>query len=168
MNAQAVAAALSAWGRLKRALFLALGLMFVFVLWRSERFIVDHSHPAWAYYAPVLWWLVPDGLGGLIARAAVHHGRRICGRAQGPRADSSSVDGGELRHYDDVRYHARSDGDTIDRRRGRGHLRAGTMVTSRGDDGAGRAWSDVACAVRQRQTVNAAESITIGALWHLT
>ena len=67
MNAQAVAAALSAWGRLKRALFLALGLMFVFVLWRSERFIVDHSHPDWAYYAPVLWWLVPHGLGGLIA-----------------------------------------------------------------------------------------------------
>jgi uncharacterized membrane protein len=48
-------------------MFLALGLMFVFVLWRSERFIVDHSHPDWAHYSPVLWWLVPHGLGGLVA-----------------------------------------------------------------------------------------------------
>jgi len=67
MNAQAVSGALSSWGRLKRALFLALGLMFVFVLWRSERFIVDHAHPDWAYYFPVRWWLIPHGLGGLIA-----------------------------------------------------------------------------------------------------
>jgi hypothetical protein len=67
MNSQAVSTALSSWGLLKRALFLTLGLMFVFVLWRNERFIVDHTHPDWDYYSPVRWWLIPHGLGGLTA-----------------------------------------------------------------------------------------------------
>ena len=49
---------------------LTLGLMFVFVLWRNERFILDHSHPDCAYYFPVRWWLIPHGLGGLIALVA--------------------------------------------------------------------------------------------------
>jgi uncharacterized membrane protein len=55
------------WRRLKYFLFLALSLMFLFVLWRNERFIVDHSHPDFAYYYPVRWWLIPHVLGGLIA-----------------------------------------------------------------------------------------------------
>ena len=63
----AVVAEVSPWGQFKRVLFLALGLMFLFVLWRSERFIVDHSHPDFAYYFPVRWWLIPHGLGGLTA-----------------------------------------------------------------------------------------------------
>jgi hypothetical protein len=58
------------WGLFKRALFLTLGLMFLFVLWRSERFIFDHSHPDWAHYYPVRWWLIPHGVGGLIALVA--------------------------------------------------------------------------------------------------
>ena len=70
MNAKAAASIGRTWGLLKRALFLALGLMFLFVLWRNERFIVDHSHPDWTYYFPVRWWLVPHGLGGLVALLA--------------------------------------------------------------------------------------------------
>ena len=70
MNAGASASIVPLWGLFKRALFLALGLMFLFVLWRNERFIVDHSHPDWTYYFPVRWWLVPHGLGGLVALLA--------------------------------------------------------------------------------------------------
>jgi len=53
--------------RFKYVLFSALGLMFLFVLWHNERFIVDHSHPDWKYYFPVRWWLIPHGLAGLTA-----------------------------------------------------------------------------------------------------
>jgi uncharacterized membrane protein len=53
--------------RFKYVLLSALGLMFLFVLWHNERFIVDHSHPDWQYYFPVRWWLIPHGLGGLTA-----------------------------------------------------------------------------------------------------
>jgi uncharacterized membrane protein len=53
--------------RFKHVLFFVLGLMFLFVLWNNERFIVDHSHPAWAYFFAVRWWLLPHGLGGLTA-----------------------------------------------------------------------------------------------------
>ena len=58
------------WGLFKRSMFVTLGLMFLFVLWRNERFILDHSHPDWAYYSPVRWWLLPHALGGLIALVA--------------------------------------------------------------------------------------------------
>ena len=70
MNAQSFAGAVPLWGLFKRAMFLVLGLMFLFVLWRSERFIIDRSHPDWVYYFPVRWWLIPHGLGGLIALVA--------------------------------------------------------------------------------------------------
>jgi hypothetical protein len=70
MSAEPVASIPPLWSLFKRALFVTLGLMFLFVLWRSERFILDHSHPDWAYYFPVRWWLIPHGLGGLIALVA--------------------------------------------------------------------------------------------------
>jgi uncharacterized membrane protein len=44
--------------------------MFVFVLYRNERFIVDPSHPDWQHYSPMRWWLLPHGLGGLVAFVA--------------------------------------------------------------------------------------------------
>src|SRR4030095_5090763 len=44
--------------------------MFLFVLWRNERSLLDHSHPDWVYYFPVRWWLIPHGLGGPIALVA--------------------------------------------------------------------------------------------------
>ena len=53
--------------RFKYALFSLLGLMFLFVLWNNERFIIDHSHPDWTYYFPVRYLLIPHGLGGLMA-----------------------------------------------------------------------------------------------------
>jgi uncharacterized membrane protein len=53
--------------RFKYVLLSTLGLMFLFVLWHDERFIVDHSHSDWTYYFPVRWFLVPHGLGGLTA-----------------------------------------------------------------------------------------------------
>jgi len=53
--------------RFKYVLFSALGLMFLFVLWHNERFIIDHSHPDWTYYFPVRWRLLPHGLAGLTA-----------------------------------------------------------------------------------------------------
>jgi len=53
--------------RFKYVIFSILGLMFLFVLWNNERFILDHSHPDWTYYFPVRYMLIPHGLGGLMA-----------------------------------------------------------------------------------------------------
>jgi uncharacterized membrane protein len=50
----------------KHILFGVLGLMTIFVIYNNERFIVDHSDPAWSYYFPVRWLLVPHGLAGAI------------------------------------------------------------------------------------------------------
>src|SRR5262245_1920313 len=70
MSAESARSTARLWAPFKRAVFLALGLMFLFVLWHNERFILDHSHPDWAYYFPVRWWLLPHGFGGLIALVA--------------------------------------------------------------------------------------------------
>jgi uncharacterized membrane protein len=67
MSAHPVAAAPPRWNRLKQVLFLALGLMFLFVVLRNERFVFDLSDPAWESYFPVRWWLLAHGLGGLLA-----------------------------------------------------------------------------------------------------
>jgi uncharacterized membrane protein len=67
MAAPSTIAAYSPRSRFKYVLFSALGLMFLFVLWHNERFIVDHSHPDWTYYFPVRWLLIPHGLAGLTA-----------------------------------------------------------------------------------------------------
>ena len=67
MGASSISAVNSPWRRLKQILFAALGLMFLFVLWHNERFIIDHSHPDWEFYFPVRWWLIPHGLAGLTA-----------------------------------------------------------------------------------------------------
>ena len=53
--------------RLNHVLFVALGFMFLFVLWHDERFIIIHSHPNFAYYFPVRWFIIPHGLAGLAA-----------------------------------------------------------------------------------------------------
>lgn len=53
--------------RARHVLFGVLGLMFVFVLWHDERFIIVHSHPNWAYYFPVRWFIVPHAMAGLAA-----------------------------------------------------------------------------------------------------
>lgn len=53
--------------RPKHVVFAVLGLMFLFVLWHDERFIFIHSHPNFAYYFPVRWFIIPHGLAGLAA-----------------------------------------------------------------------------------------------------
>lgn len=53
--------------RAKHLVFAVLGLMFLFVLWHDERFIIIHSHPNFAYYFPVRWFIIPHGLAGLAA-----------------------------------------------------------------------------------------------------
>lgn len=53
--------------RAKHIVFAVLGLMFLFVLWHDERFIIVHSHPNWAYYFPVRWFIIPHGMAGLMA-----------------------------------------------------------------------------------------------------
>ena len=70
MNDQSVATATPHWPRFKHVIFIALGLMFLFVLWRNERFVIDPSHPDWETYFPVRWWLLAHALGGLIAFVA--------------------------------------------------------------------------------------------------
>jgi uncharacterized membrane protein len=51
----------------KHILFAALGLLTLFVLFKDERFIFDHSDPNWTYYFPVRWPLIPHGLAGAVA-----------------------------------------------------------------------------------------------------
>ncbi len=53
--------------QLRHVLFAALALMFVFVLWHDERFIINHSEASWTYYFPVRWFIIPHGLAGLTA-----------------------------------------------------------------------------------------------------
>jgi hypothetical protein len=53
--------------RPKHVVFAILAAMFLFVLWHDERFIIVHSHPNFAYYFPVRWFIIPHGLAGLAA-----------------------------------------------------------------------------------------------------
>jgi uncharacterized membrane protein len=53
--------------RPKHVVFAMLAAMFLFVLWHDERFIIVHSHPNFAYYFPVRWFIIPHGLAGLAA-----------------------------------------------------------------------------------------------------
>ncbi|HJQ34314.1 MAG TPA: DUF2306 domain-containing protein [Pyrinomonadaceae bacterium] len=51
----------------KHVLFAVAGMMTLFVLYYSERFLLDPTHPAWEHFAKVRWWLLPHGLGGALA-----------------------------------------------------------------------------------------------------
>lgn len=52
--------------RLRHLMFAALAVMFLFVLWHDERFVIMHDDK-WAYYFPVRWLVLPHALAGLIA-----------------------------------------------------------------------------------------------------
>lgn len=71
--------------RSKHVLFAAFGLMFLFVLWNNERFLLDQRAPEWAHYDPIRWHLVPHGTAGFIALAlgASQFSRRL--RQRQPR-----------------------------------------------------------------------------------
>jgi uncharacterized membrane protein len=51
----------------KHLLFVALGLMALFVIYNNERFIFDHADPQWTYYFQVRWLLLVHGLTGAAA-----------------------------------------------------------------------------------------------------
>ncbi|HUX45694.1 MAG TPA: DUF2306 domain-containing protein [Terracidiphilus sp.] len=53
--------------RLRHILASAFGLMFLFVLWNNERFLIDPQSPRWVYFHPIRWLLLPHGTTGLIA-----------------------------------------------------------------------------------------------------
>jgi uncharacterized membrane protein len=53
--------------RLRHLLLAALLAMFLFVLWRDERWFLTRSGEEWTYFFPVRWLLVPHALSGLIA-----------------------------------------------------------------------------------------------------
>jgi hypothetical protein len=40
------------------------------VLAHNERFLIEPQHPAWAFFAPVTWWLLPHALAGTCAMLA--------------------------------------------------------------------------------------------------
>ena len=76
----------------KHALFFALGLMTLFVLYHDEQFFLDHRSNTWKFFTPVLGKLVIHALGGVTAlvlgafqfstrlrerHPAIH---RLCGR----------------------------------------------------------------------------------------
>jgi Predicted membrane protein (DUF2306) len=50
----------------KYAVFTAIAVMSVYVLYHNERFLIDSSHPAWQHYGPFKWWLLPHGVFGAI------------------------------------------------------------------------------------------------------
>jgi hypothetical protein len=50
----------------KYAVFSAIAVMSLYVLYHNERFLIDSSHPAWQHYGPFKWWLLPHGIFGAI------------------------------------------------------------------------------------------------------
>ena len=50
----------------KYAVFSAIAVASLYVLYHNERFLVDSSHPAWQHYGPFKWWLLPHGVFGAI------------------------------------------------------------------------------------------------------
>ncbi len=51
----------------KYLLFGFVGLMFVYVLYHNESFLVRSADPEWAHIAPFKWWLLPHALAGCCA-----------------------------------------------------------------------------------------------------
>ena len=57
----------SAWLRPKSAVFAAVGMMTLYVLYHNERFLVQPTNPIWQHYAQIAWWLVPHAVSGACA-----------------------------------------------------------------------------------------------------
>lgn len=51
----------------RNALWAAIGLMFVYVLFHNETFLVNMKHPIWMHYESFKWYLLPHGLAGACA-----------------------------------------------------------------------------------------------------
>jgi hypothetical protein len=50
------------WPRPKYLLFAFIGLMYAYVLWNNESFLVNSKHPEWSHVQSFKWWLSPHGL----------------------------------------------------------------------------------------------------------
>lgn len=50
------------WLRPKYLLFAFIGLMYAYVLWHNESFLINSADPEWAHIAPFKWILLPHGL----------------------------------------------------------------------------------------------------------
>ena len=48
----------------KYAIFSVVAIMLVYVLFHSERFVVQPDHPVWEHYEPFKWWLLPHAIAG--------------------------------------------------------------------------------------------------------
>ena len=55
------------WLRPKYLLFGFVGLMFVYVLYHNESFLVRPADPEWTHIASFKWWLLPHALAGCCA-----------------------------------------------------------------------------------------------------
>lgn len=53
--------------RPKHLLFALIGLMYTYVLWNNERFLLDSKHPEWAHIESFKWWLLPHGIAAACA-----------------------------------------------------------------------------------------------------
>ncbi|HET7084793.1 MAG TPA: DUF2306 domain-containing protein [Rhizomicrobium sp.] len=51
----------------KTALFAAIGLMYLYVLYNVEGFLFDPTSREWKHIAPFQWWLLPHGLAAAFA-----------------------------------------------------------------------------------------------------
>ncbi|MGO8717758.1 MAG: DUF2306 domain-containing protein [Acidobacteriaceae bacterium] len=50
------------WLRPKYLLFAFIGLMYAYVLWHNESFLINSANPEWSHIAPFKWILLPHGL----------------------------------------------------------------------------------------------------------
>jgi len=53
--------------RPKYFIFGFIGLMFAYVLFHNERFLINSQDPNWPHIQPFKWWLLPHGLAGACA-----------------------------------------------------------------------------------------------------
>jgi len=50
------------WPRPKYILFAFIGLMYAYVLWKNESFLLNPKDPEWPHIESFKWWLLPHGL----------------------------------------------------------------------------------------------------------
>ncbi len=67
MTIQATAPAPFKFPRAKYLLFAAIAVMYAYVLWTNEMFLVDHKDPEWQHISPFQWFLLPHGLAAAFA-----------------------------------------------------------------------------------------------------
>ncbi|HEX9198964.1 MAG TPA: DUF2306 domain-containing protein [Acidobacteriaceae bacterium] len=64
---QGAAPAKPAWLRPKYALFACIALMYAYVLWHNESFLINSKDPEWQHIGPFKWILLPHGLAAACA-----------------------------------------------------------------------------------------------------